>query len=191
MKDHSDNDSFFAVLGTSEDEDYVSDEPPKDEPNRALIISDGYERFRVLATQGRAFYWTVVYNGHYDEDLSGLDFPPEDEPGFFVYENCKTWSSTDWETGITDEFGISGTYRKATYQDFVDFGREDIAPVPPITDEMVEAAAKVHAQYEWASSQKPIYMKPWNEMHKDDKDASRMAARAMLEAAFGVLRGKG
>lgn len=111
-----------------EDDDNHSDEPPKNEPNEALICYTGNEIGTVLAHKGRFFYWQDYAVGPYGGlDEYGINLPPEDEPGFWVLENCnRPWSSTDWETGIVDDFGVDGQYRRPTKQDFIKFGREDL-----------------------------------------------------------------
>lgn len=105
-------------------DDYApeDDYPPKGTPNTALIISITKDQYTVLAHTGRYFHGQINCAGLSGEEVGISNVP--DEPGVWVLEDGAPWSSRDWETGIVDDYGIEGTFRKATPADFEKFGLE-------------------------------------------------------------------
>lgn len=96
--------------------------PAKGTPETALVVSLTCDQYHVIHHTGRYFYGQVECAGFQGEDVGISDVP--DEPGIWVFESGKVWTSTDWETGIQDDFGIEGTWRKARPEDFEKAGLE-------------------------------------------------------------------
>ena len=92
--------------------------PDKGTPNTALICALDCEGYTVISHTGRFFFAQCADAGYSGEEV-GVSNLPDDDPGFWVMENGVTWESTDWESGIVDDYGIEGDFRKPTMVDFI------------------------------------------------------------------------
>tara|TARA_R100001086_G_scaffold205174_1_gene121042 strand:- start:1377 stop:1745 length:369 start_codon:yes stop_codon:yes gene_type:complete len=111
------------ILNVFEEEEPRSDEyPPKGTPEEAIIIALDEETYRVLAHTGRFFHAQLVGAGVDGMEVGISDVPSD--PGIWFFSEGSYWSSKDWETGIVDDYGISGKIRKATKEDFDKFNLE-------------------------------------------------------------------
>lgn len=105
-----------------DDESPMPEYPPQGTPDEAIIMSyDGDQGYVVLAHHGRFFHAQCVEAG-FDGEEVGVDFAPD--VGLWVFENGQPWEGRDWETGMVDDYGISGDWRKPTPRDFKRFGIE-------------------------------------------------------------------
>lgn len=94
--------------------------PPVGTPDTALVSSlDGDYNYTILGHTGRYFFGMCVEAGYCGEE-SGISNPPE-EPGYWVMEGGGVWTSTDWESGLQDDYGIEGDWRRATMVDFIKY----------------------------------------------------------------------
>lgn len=94
--------------------------PPMETPDTALVLSlDGDQNLTVLSHTGRFFFAQCVHAGVDGEEV-GISNPPE-EPGYWVLEGGVSWTSTDWESGYVDDYGIEGDWRRAAMVDFIKY----------------------------------------------------------------------
>ena len=96
--------------------------PPKGTPETALVVTLTCDQYHVVHHTGRYFHAQVECAGYHGEEV-GIDDVP-DEPGVWYFSGGKPWTSKDWETGVIDDGGISGDWRRATAEDFKDAGLE-------------------------------------------------------------------
>lgn len=96
--------------------------PPIGTPETALLAVLYSDNYKVLAHTGRYFHGTCACAG-FDGEETGITNVP-DEPGFYFFHTGKPWAHKCWETGVADDFGIDGEFRKATPEDFDAAGLE-------------------------------------------------------------------
>lgn len=92
----------------------VSAEKVRDEPNEALIFAWPNPKKKqllvsVLDHKGAFLFW--------EDQANGLDSYFEEaveEPGLWLMHNGSPWVHKDWETGIPEDWGIEGDFRKIT-----------------------------------------------------------------------------
>jgi hypothetical protein len=91
--------------------------PPKGTPERALLVVIDCDDYHVVDYTGRFFHGQIACAGVQGEEV-GITGVPDDDPGVYVFENGKPWTTTDWETGVVDDYGIDGDFRKATLEEY-------------------------------------------------------------------------
>ena len=94
--------------------------PPIGTPEECLVLVINSENFEVLGHAGRFFHAQIGCVGYNGEEI-GIDDVP-DKHGYWVMENGSVWTSTDYDSGVVDDCGISGHWRPATAADFERFG---------------------------------------------------------------------
>ncbi len=104
------------------DDDPEDRYPPKGTPETAIVINLDEDAYSILHHTGRYFHGQLVVAGLIGEEIGIMDVPTD--PGVWTFEDGKYWTHTDWETGIVDDYGISGSWRKATPDDFANAGIE-------------------------------------------------------------------
>jgi hypothetical protein len=90
--------------------------PPKGTPERALLVVINCDNYHVVDYTGRFFHGQIACAEVQGEEVGICDVP--DDPGVYVFENGKPWTTTDWETGVVDDYGINGDFRKATFEEY-------------------------------------------------------------------------
>ena len=107
-----------------QEQEAIDNYPPKGTPETAIIVSLDCEIYSVIWHTGRFFHAQCVHAGLLYEEIGLSDVP--DEPGIWWFENGKPWHTTDWETGVPDDYGMDGDWRKATKEDFEKAGLEPL-----------------------------------------------------------------
>lgn len=146
---------------TLEDNEAENSYPPVGTPETAIVVVIDSENFKILAHTGRYFHGTCVCAGYTGEE-SGLCGVP-DEPGFYFFYDGKVWTSQCWETGIVDDWGIEGSFRKATPEDFLTAGLEcplDLREQNKSTDLYTAACAERDALRDFQAEIVRVYFDP-------------------------------
>lgn len=109
--------NVFKTIMPDED-DPNENYPPKGTPEFAIVINITCDQYIVLYHTGRYFHAQINCAGFNGEEIGITNVP--DEPGVWVFENGKPWDHKDWETGIVDDYGITGDWRPAIAKDIKD-----------------------------------------------------------------------